>query len=51
MGGTVYEIPFFGSIEEAKKEADHVAISLFYEDGDTVAIIKEGRVIYYAQPF
>ncbi len=51
MGGTVYEEEFIGSIEEVKKEADHVASLTFYEDGDTVGVYKEGRFIYYGQPF
>ena len=50
MGGTVYDVEFIGSIEEAKKEADHVASLTFYEE-DTVGLYKEGRFIYYGQPF
>ena len=50
-GGSVYEEEFIGSIEEVKKEADHVASLTFYEDGDTVEVYKEGRFIYYGRPF
>ena len=51
MGGSVHEIEFTGSIEEAKKEADHAASLIFYEDGDTATLYKEGRLIYFGRPF
>lgn len=51
MGSMYYEKEFIGTLKEVKKEADHIASLTLYEDGDTVSIIKDGRVIYYGRPF
>ena len=47
MGSMYYEKEFFGNIEEAKKETDHIASLVFHEDGDTVSLYKDGRFIYF----